>query len=243
MLSTQRELKEILAPGDPLPDAEWQLRIFQSGQCLSYLVWNTRTAEGIVVDPKREDIEAYRASAKSLPHILWLAVIDTHTHADHISIAATLAEELGAPLIMHAASPSQRVHLRVSKDTSIPSHSGPIQLLTTPGHTPDSITPLWGPFIFGGDTILFGDTGRDDLPGGNPESHYESVQKIKASTKLESIFLPGHDHRGGRASTWKKQLEINASLTQPRDVFVKEAAAFSAPAPENLNESLRENFK
>src|SRR5262249_42878528 len=117
----------------------------------------------------------------ALSGLRFVAVIDTHTHADHVSCAADLAQALRAPLIMHLSSPSRRVELRVSRDTVLPLAAGPLRLLETPGHTPDCVTPIWGPFLFGGDVLMYGDTGRDDLPGGDPAAHWESLQKIKAA--------------------------------------------------------------
>ncbi len=236
-------LEEILVPGDAVPEGGWHLRAIKSDQCVSYVAWNQDTREAILIDPKREDLHAYQGILAELPNYRWVGVIDTHTHADHISAASELSDQLKTPLIMHALSPSRRVHLRVAKDTSLHAHAAPLQLLATPGHTPDSITALWGPFIFGGDTLLFGDTGRDDLPGGDPEAHFESLVKIKAAAAPEMILLPRHDHKPARASSWARQLKLNASLTQSRDEFVRDAAAFDAPAPKLLKESLRENFK
>lgn len=243
MSTTVRSLKEVMAPGEALPANDWQLRAIQSEECLSFVAWNTRTREAILVDPKIEDIEAYRALARELSGFVWIAVVDTHTHADHISAGAQVSEELHAPYVMHRNAPSPRVHLRVSRDTVLPATAAPVRMLDTPGHTQDSVTVIWGPFLFGGDTLLFGDTGRDDLPGGSPELHFESMTKIKACAKPEMVLLPGHDHKGGRASTWATQLKVNASLTQSREDFVREAAAFSAPAPKLLKEALKENFK
>lgn len=238
-----KKLDEILVPGESKPDPEWELRMIRSEQCLSYVAWNLRTREALLVDPKDEDIEAYRDLHNHLNDYLWLGVIDSHTHADHISIAAQLAEEFKAPLIMHALAPSQRVHIRVARDTCIPSRASPIHVVATPGHTQDALTPIWGPFLFGGDTILFGDTGRDDLPGGDAEDHYRSIQILKRLAKPDMIVLPGHDHKGGRASSWATQLKVNASLTQSCEDFVREAMAFDAPAPKLLKKSLKENFK
>jgi glyoxylase-like metal-dependent hydrolase (beta-lactamase superfamily II) len=170
-------------------------------------------------------------------------VIDTHTHADHVSIAATLANDLGTPLVQHVLSPSRRVHLRVSQDTALPTASSPLKLLVTPGHTAECITPIWGPFLFGGDMILYGDTGRDDLPGGDPEAHWESLQKIKAHATPDMLLLPGHDGRKGRISSWRHQLEISPGLTQDKPAFVQDAGAYVGPSPKLLKESLYENFK
>ncbi len=245
MSTITKTLQELLTPGEAWnADQPWDLRSIQSEQCLSYVAWNRSTHEALVVDPKDTDLEAYRSLAKNeLKGYIWLAVIDTHTHADHISCAADLASELGAPLVMHAGAPSKRVDLRVSRTTRIPSIASPVELLITPGHTQDSLTPIWGPFLFGGDTVLFGDTGRDDLPGGSASDHFESIQLIKKFATPQSILLPGHDHKGGRASTWATQLKVNSSLTQPREQFIQEAEAFDAPAPALLKKSLKENFK
>ena len=238
-----KSLEQILVPGESVPKTPWQLRVVQSDQCLSYVAWNESTREALLVDPKREDKTAYHAIASDLTGYRWLAVIDTHTHADHVSAASDMADELIAPLVMHVTSPSRRVHMRTSRDTFLPSQAAPVQILQTPGHTPDSLTVLWGPFLFGGDTLLFGDTGRDDLPGGDPEAHFDSLVKIKSLATPEMILLPGHDHKDGRASSWGTQLKINSSLTQGREDFIREASAFDAPAPTLLKESLRKNFR
>jgi glyoxylase-like metal-dependent hydrolase (beta-lactamase superfamily II) len=238
-----RSLNDILLEGESHPSPEWQLRVIQSEQCLSYVAWNERTKEALLIDPKDEDIDAYRMLHGELKDYLWLGVIDSHTHADHISIAAQIADEFKAPLIMHAHAPSQRVQVRVAKSTSLPARAAPIKLISTPGHTQDAITPIWGPFLFGGDTVLFGDTGRDDLPGGDAEDHYDSIQTLKQHATPNMIVLPGHDHKGGRASSWATQLRLNSSLTQNRQDFIRESSSFDAPAPKLLKKSLKENFR
>ena len=144
---------------------------------------------------------------------------------------------------MHRNAPCSAVDLRVSNDTQLSTASGPLKLLITTGHTWDGITPIWGPFIFTGDTILYGDTGRDDLPTGNPEEHFKSLEKIKFNTSPNQVMLPGHDGAGGRASTWDHQLNINPSLTQSAADFIREASAYLGPPPRLLKESLFHNFK
>ena len=241
--SVVRSLRDLGLKADPLAGTPWKALAVQSDQCFSYVAWNEQTREALVVDPKLEDLDAYVSIASRIPGYLWLGVIDTHTHADHVSVAAVLAALLPAPVIMHQLTPCTRVDLRIGRETTLPSHAGPVRIMVTPGHTPDSITPIWGPFLFGGDTILYGDVGRDDLPGGSPENHYASVQRLKEVVAPATILLPGHDHKGGRVSTWAEQLQCNASLTQPREEFIREAAGFDGAAPALLKVSLRENFK
>jgi sulfur dioxygenase len=243
MKTEVRNIDQMLIEGERAPAAPWKGKAVQSEDCLSYIVWNELTREALIIDPKREDAAAYTNIVNELKNYRWLGVIDTHTHADHVSMAAELANNLRSPLIMHADSPSKKVDIRVSRSTTLSSAAGNLRFLMTPGHTQDSITVIWGPYLFGGDTILFGDVGRDDLPGGSPELHYESVQLLKAEATPELIILPGHDHKGGRASSWATQLKVNTSLTQARAEFISEAASFEAPAPRLLKESLRENFR
>lgn len=238
-----KDIVELIRDQASIP-AGWRGKAVVNDDNMTYVVWHETTREALVVDPMREDWESLQQIAKQeLAGYRFVAVIDTHTHADHISVAARLANDLGAPLIQHVLSPSKRIHLRVSADTALPTAAGPLQLLLTPGHTPECITPIWGPFLFGGDMLLFGDTGRDDLPGGDAAAHWESLQKIKAHASPESLLLPGHDGEGGRVSSWRHQLEVSPGLQQDLKTFVQDAGAYVGPSPKLLKESLYENFK
>jgi sulfur dioxygenase len=170
-------------------------------------------------------------------------VIETHTHADHVSSAAEMAGYLNAPLLMHSAAPSKRVSLRVSHAFQLPTHSGPLHFIPTPGHTSDGMCIQWGPFAFTGDTVLFGDVGRDDLPTGSPEDHHESLICLRSILDPFILVCPGHDSKGGRISSWGTQLQINSSLTQTKEDYVTESRAFTCIAPALFKESLFENFK
>jgi len=241
-------LEDVLLKGEVIPDFDWELRMLTNEDCLSYVAWNRKTKEALLVDPKREDAEACRDIIQGLADHAFIAVIDTHTHADHVSVAAEFASELKAPLIMHEKSASRRVQIRISKETQIHTSASPLRFFPTPGHTNDSICVLWGPFLFTGDTILFGDVGRDDLPTGDAVQHYESLSRMRelmASDGEElgrqTIILPGHDNKGGRASSWNKQLALNPSLTQAKDDFVREAREFTAAPPKHMDEALRLN--
>lgn len=244
MNTTQvKDIRELIQDGSSLPSG-WQAKVVVNDDNITYVPFNEASKEALVVDPMREDWEALlKIARQDLKGYRFVAVIDTHTHADHVSCAANLAEELRAPLIQHVLSPSKRIHLRVSRDTALPTATGPLALLLTPGHTPECITPIWGPFLFGGDTLMFGDTGRDDLPGGDPEAHWESLQKIKSHAAPQTLMLPGHDAKGGRVSSWKHQLEISPALSQDKKTFVADGGAWVGPSPKNLKESLYENFK
>ena len=54
-----------------------------------------------------------------------------------------------------------------------------INVIDTPGHTKDSISLVIENCLFTGDALFLDDggAGRDDLPGGDPAQHWESLQK------------------------------------------------------------------
>ncbi len=238
-----KSIKDLLVDGEVAPPTSWQLKVVMSDDCMSYVAWNQDTREVLYIDPKLDDMPAYLSTQDRFHEFICLGVIDTHTHADHISGAAELARTLKVPLMMHALSASQRVHLRVAQFTSIVTRAGILQVIPTPGHTPDSMCVTWGPFAFTGDTVLFGDVGRDDLPGGDPRAHFESLEILKKTLKPEVLILPGHDHKGGRISSWSTQLRSNSSLTQGKEDFIQESASFDAAAPKLLKKALFENLK
>lgn len=208
---------------------------------LTYFISNSETKEAIIVDPMREDLDATLFELQNIKDYR-LIVIDTHTHADHVSSASIIASEFKAPLVMSAFAPSSRIDIKINRDTFLPMVAAPLEFYITQGHTNDCMTIRWGVFLLTGDTLMYGDTGRDDLPGGDPEKHYESVHKILKFAHKNDVFLPGHDAEA-RVSTWGHQLEINPMLRLSREAFVKEAGAWVGPSPKNLKESLFENLK
>jgi sulfur dioxygenase len=240
---TIKTFQEALVPNEPTLAQGWDLRLLIREECMGYVAWNNAHREIIVVDPRRDDFQEYIHQARSLKGYRTVAIVDTHMHADHISGAFEVATGLSAPLFVSKGSLSKRVHFHVTQNTAIPFQSADLEFFATPGHTQDSLTLRWGPFVFTGDTILFGDVGRDDLPTGSPAEHYESLKSLEKVLPKDVYILPGHDNKGGRLSTWATQLKVNSSLTQDREEFIRECAAFDSAAPALFKKSLVENFK
>src|SRR5918995_569517 len=69
--------------------------------CASYLVGDPRTGEAVVVDPASE-IEQYLEEAERRDARI-VRVLETHTHADHLSGHGRLALEHGASVSIHPA--------------------------------------------------------------------------------------------------------------------------------------------
>ena len=145
-----------------------------TGGCQSYLVGCADTLSAVLIDPEIGQIDRYKGlAARDGLHIRY--VIDTHTHADHFSAARQMAEMLGAPTVMHQASPAPHASLRLDDDDMLVVGNLRIRALHTPGHTRDSMCLVVDDRVFTGDTLLIGGTGRTDLPTGDPDQLYDSL--------------------------------------------------------------------
>ena len=104
-----------------------------------------------------------------------------------------------------------------------------IRVLTTPGHTGDSLTYLIGAAAFVGDTMFAPDTGtaRCDFPGGDAVRLYQSIQKILALPASTRLYLC-HDYPpAGRTPA----AETNIAAQREHNIHVRDgvtAAAFVA---------------
>ena len=86
----------------------------------------------------------------------------------------------GVKVIMHRASEAPYIDIRVDDGDPVRFDQLALKVLATPGHTQDAMCLLFDDRIFTGDTLLIGGCGRTDLPGGDAEKQYESLQKLQA---------------------------------------------------------------
>jgi len=128
-------------------------------------------------------------------------VIDTHVHADHISTGRTLAALAGATYVLHASAGARYDFIPVDEGDVLDLGNVQIQVLHTPGHTPEHISLLVtdktrGPepwFLLSGHTLMVGDLGRTELASSAEEGAralFETTQKLKALPDHIEV-LPG----------------------------------------------------
>jgi rhodanese-related sulfurtransferase/glyoxylase-like metal-dependent hydrolase (beta-lactamase superfamily II) len=137
----------------------------------SYLIGDESTGKAVVVDPQR-DVNEYLADAEA--NGLTIAkVIETHFHADFLSGHLELAARTDADIIYGAAA-AGRVGFPIethSNGDHISLGNVDLEILETPGHTPESICIVVRPNgpdsepegVLTGDTLFIGDVGRPDL--------------------------------------------------------------------------------
>jgi glyoxylase-like metal-dependent hydrolase (beta-lactamase superfamily II) len=161
----------------------------------TYLVVDRASREAAVIDPAWEPakilskLESLRANLSSI----WL----THSHFDHVNLAASLAEKFRAEVRMHSreigyygfACPNLKPfedldRLRIGETLA--------DCLHTPGHTAGGSCFLLPGHIFTGDTLFTEGCGICHAAGGCPHDMFRSLQRIKKRVALEVQVHPGH---------------------------------------------------
>jgi glyoxylase-like metal-dependent hydrolase (beta-lactamase superfamily II)/rhodanese-related sulfurtransferase len=213
-----------------------------TGGCQSYLIGCQASLAGALIDPEITQIDRYRAlAARDGLHIRY--VIDTHTHADHFSATKLMSEQLGAPVVMHRHSPAPFASLRLDDGDMLMIGDLRLKALHTPGHTRDSMCLVVDDRVFTGDTLLFGGTGRTDLPSGDPEQLYESLFGKLLKLPPGTLVYPAHDYKGRGHSTIGEEIASNPRLQKTdRDAFVAMMRELNLAAPTHLTEALRTNM-
>ncbi len=172
-----------------------QLRRVGKG-CLGYLIGTGTSC--VVIDPSG-DFERLEREVDSRGWSV-TAVIDTHLHADHISLAAELAARHGARLILadhgYEGSPSSAsAPLGVGEHLAL-SPTVVLEPLATPGHTTGSMSYLLnGAVLFSGDTLFVDSVGRPDLADRSEEfaGHlFDTLHETLGVLPDEVLVLPSH---------------------------------------------------
>lgn len=213
-----------------------------------------------VVDPQENDVESYIEFAK-LKGTKITHVIDTHIQADHVSGGRTLAAKTGAPYCLHQSADVVFDFTPLADGQEVDCGNVTIEVLHTPGHTPESICLLVtdktrGPepwFLLTGDTLFVGAVGRPDLPGRAEESArelYRSLQrKILTLPGTMEIYpthfsgsVCGSGMSGKPVSTLAFEKHFNPLLSLPsEDEFVATITKDNLPKPAEMSKTIRRN--
>lgn len=169
-------------------------------QCLahaSYMIGDEITKTAVVVDPQR-DIDQYLQEAQLHGWNIRYVFL-THFHADFLAGHLELKRQTGAQICLGAKAQTD-FPIKTFKDGEILEFgSVRIQVLETPGHTPESIslaiydlnTSQTRPHsILTGDTLFIGDVGRPDLMASVGASAQELGEQLYHSLREKLMPLP-----------------------------------------------------
>ena len=194
----------------------------------THVVFDDEGGHAAIIDPVLDfDPEGARTSTASAQRVLdfvrahglhvdW--ILETHAHADHLTAAAWLKRETGAPVAIGRGitKVQERFKTQFALEDDFPVDGSQFdrlfddgdrfaigrltaKVMATPGHTDDSLTYLIGDAAFVGDTLFAPETGtaRVDFPGGDARKLYRSIHRLFDLPVDTRIFLC-HDYPQGR---------------------------------------------
>lgn len=184
--------------GKGAPTVFLQQFYLQSLGHASYLVGDEKTGKALVFDPRR-DVEVYlRAARKQGLRISYAA--DSHGHNDYLSGLTELWSRTGAALWGSAAGELGYPHRPLTDGELIEIGDVGVEVLHTPGHTPEHISLLiydrsvsadTPALMLSGGALLVGDLARPDLLGG-PEQARQAGEVFCNTVHTKLLPLPDH---------------------------------------------------
>ena len=168
--------------------------------CACYLVGDEHEGVAVLVDPPYH-VEPVLAAAERR-EVRLVGVLETHTHADHVSGHGRLALEHGLPIRVHRDAGATFPHEPLDDGTEVEVGEVVLRTIHTPGHRPEhccfavidrsrSDEP-W--LVLTGDSLFVGDAGRPDLAveaQEGAEGLFHSLRRLVALGDGVEVF-PGH---------------------------------------------------
>jgi glyoxylase-like metal-dependent hydrolase (beta-lactamase superfamily II) len=199
-------------------------------------------------------------------------ILETHVHADHLSAAPYIQQQLGGKIGIGSAITVVQDTFAVvfNEDESFARDGSQFDalfedgdslligglsctVLHTPGHTPACMSYLIGDAVFVGDTLFMPDSGtaRVDFPGGDARTLYHSIKrllKLPAETRLFMChdYCPngrGVEYETTVAAERQANIHVNDSVTVDAFVKMREARDATLGMPALILPSLQVNMR
>jgi glyoxylase-like metal-dependent hydrolase (beta-lactamase superfamily II)/rhodanese-related sulfurtransferase len=210
--------------------------------CFAYLIADSVTREAALVDPRADRVEDYLRELDERRLRLRM-VIETHTHADHLSGAAELRARTGADVVLSARATSEVATRRLRDGDRVTLGHVDIEVMESPGHTDDSVSLLVSGTLLTGDALLIGGAGRTDFQNGSAAALYETLHTRFAGLPGGLTVYPAHDYAGRTHSTLAQERQTNPLLRlRARDQFVAALQAGRQPKPANMDAIVQANL-
>ena len=250
---------------------------------VTYVVHDPATQEAAVIDSvidfdpasgrtshaSADQVVAYITSHNM--KVIWL--LETHAHADHLSAAPYLQQQLGGKIaigehittvqqvfgkLFNAGSEFQRdgsdFDALFADGATFQIGSLPVTVLHVPGHTPACIAYVIGDAVFTGDTMFMPDygTARADFPGGDARTLFRSLRRILSLPPQTRLFMC-HDYlpKGRSEYVWETTVQAEREgnihahdgVTEDEFVAMREARDATLDMPRLILPSVQVNMR
>ena len=273
---------EIVQQADP---AAVQVRSFfdEATFTVTHVLSDPATGKAAVIDSVLDfDPASGRTSTTSADAVIayireqgleveWL--LETHVHADHLSAAPYLQEQLGGKLAIgrHILT-VQKVFGKIFNEGTRFARDGsqfdqlfddgdrfaigsiPAIALHVPGHTPADMAYVIGDAVFIGDTLFMPDygTARADFPGGDARVLYRSVRRLLSLPEASRLFLC-HDYKAPGRDTYawettvaqqrRANVHIHDGVSEDEFAAMREARDATLDMPRLILPSIQVNMR
>lgn len=190
-----------------------------------YLVIDRPSLKAVVIDPGADPDRICELCSAHRVEVT--VILNTHGHGDHIGANGALKARLGVPIAIHAAdadclpdplinlsayfepvcSPPADVLLTDGQEIEI--GASRLKVVSTPGHSPGSVSFLAEDWVICGDVLFRGSIGRTDFPRCNSQELLRSIREQLLILPSDTIVYPGH----GPVTTIGYEKENNPFLT------------------------------
>ena len=252
-------------------------------ETFSYVVYHETERQAVVIDPVLDfDYKSGRTHTNGAQRLVdfvkaenlsvtW--VLETHAHADHLSAAPFVKEQVGGKIgIGEHIKDVQQIfkdvfnlekeflpnghqfdHLFTDGET-FQVGSMHFAVMHTPGHTPADLCYIVnGNKVFVGDTLFMPDVGtaRCDFPGGSATTLYRSIKKILALPEATEIYIchdyppEGREHecKTTVAAQRKYSKHVHDGVSEAEFVSMREERDATLEMPRLILPSIQVNIR
>lgn len=211
----------------------------QESHTYTYLVADTDTGEAALIDSVLEKTDEYINLLDQLELQLKFS-LDTHTHADHVSAMGKLRELTQCETMLGVQAVADCVDKKFRDNQVLSLGKIKIKIIYTPGHTDDSysfyVQDGKHSYVFTGDTLLIGGTGRTDFQNGDALAQYHSLTEKLLKLPLDTVVFPGHDYNGRTQSTLADEQRDNPRLqVQSAEQYAELMSGLKLPNPKLMD--------
>lgn len=252
-------------------------------ETFSYVVYEPTQKDAVVIDPVLDfDYKSGRTSTAGAQRLVdfirqqqlkvaW--ILETHAHADHLSAAPFMQEEVGGKLgIGEHIRQVQAIFKEVyglEKEFLPNGHQfdhlfsdGEVfqvglmtfRVMHTPGHTPADVCFVVNEqLVFVGDTLFMPDVGtaRCDFPGGDAATLYQSIQRILALPPATKIYIchdypPAHrdyQYQTTVAAQRDQNIHVKTGISQQEFVAMRNARDATLAMPRLILPAIQVNIR
>lgn len=208
----------------------------------TYVLVDRGAREAVLVDSVEQRFDRDIALLRRLGLTLRY-VVETHTHADHVTAAGRLRDATGARTAAPFKCGISPADVQLAHGDTLKFGVGEeILAIHTPGHTSGSTSYLWRGNVLTGDALLIEGCGRTDFQSGDAGSLYDSVCGRLFALPDDTRVFPAHDYRGNTVSTIGHEKRHNPRLAgRDRASFIELMANLQLPKPKMIDVAVPAN--